>query len=155
MRLESASRHNSLKAIFVVKSTEDSLRGNAVTVRNPAQFSAARWACDRTTAAAKRARSPQRRTTVWAAARERDRLMSRRSYRISKAVDAVRELYLSRSRRNIGPDGIFADHTTVTSSVGARAPTVLFGTALILRHRQTGYHDIRVVREAQAIGPVS
>ena len=50
-------------------------------------------------------------------------------------------------QRSMGP--------TVTSSVGARAPTVLFGTALILRHRQTGYHDIRVVREAQAIGPVS
>src|SRR6185295_2804064 len=38
MSLESASRRDSLKAIFVVKSTEDRLRGNAVTVRNPARL---------------------------------------------------------------------------------------------------------------------
>src|SRR5262249_52853624 len=42
MRLESASRRNSLKAIFVVKSTEDRLRGNAMTVRNPALLQSVR-----------------------------------------------------------------------------------------------------------------
>jgi len=47
-------------------------------------FSAARWACDRTAAAANDARSPQRRTTVRAAARARDRLISRQSYRIGR-----------------------------------------------------------------------
>jgi hypothetical protein len=38
MSLESASRRDSLKAIFVVKSTEDRPRGNVVTVRNPARL---------------------------------------------------------------------------------------------------------------------